>query len=84
MRSLLPFLAFLYPFLFLSPVHCDNDDATTAPPYVEWLSRFGHDDFTYPQFLLEEMADCACARATIFPRAVVSAARSRLVANGRL
>ena len=64
MRSLLPFLAFLYPFLLLSPVHCDNDDATTAPPYVEWLSRFGHDDFTYPHFLLEEMADCACARAT--------------------
>ncbi len=26
-----------------------------SPPYVEWLQRFGHDDFTYPSFILNQM-----------------------------
>lgn len=44
-------------YLFFGLGFASRED---APPFVEWLARFGHDDFTLPQFMLDAIADCDC------------------------
>lgn len=47
----------LFFFLFFGVGFASRED---VPPFVEWLARFGHDDFTLPQFMLDAISDCDC------------------------
>lgn len=52
----MPYSSYLLLLLFLFPSW-----TIAAPSYVQWLERFGHDDYTYPDFILEAMNNCDCA-----------------------
>lgn len=36
--------------------------AAKPPPWRSWISEFGHDVFTYPDWITDQMAACVCSR----------------------